>query len=258
MEFCVTYEELTLWCMCVRINSSATFIIVVVYIFVEQIDTQGLPRTESVAKFTAEDFSFSPSGFIKSFRHILKVGSDIFLIRFLLGASVILLRSNYSLYLEKKFDASAQMTGWLISYGAVVNTFGGFLAGNVAKYYNDSVKMSYHSSLLLVLTLFLMMLSPGIPSFLICVTLTLCVHLAHQSLRHGSFNPESRQGRDGGASGSRPIDDGLCEGGWASAVRACTGVCHLRSKSDQYMPGGERFLPHHRQADQCERKRRQK
>lgn len=144
---------------------------VVVYIFVEQIDTQGIPRTESVAKFTAEDFSFSPSGFIKSFRHILKVGSDIFLIRFLLGASVILLRSNYSLYLEKKFDASAQMTGWLISYGAVVNTFGGFLAGNVAKYYNDSVKMSYHSSLLLVLTLFLMMLSPGIPSFLICVTL---------------------------------------------------------------------------------------
>lgn len=144
---------------------------VVVYFFVEQVDTQGLPHTDSVMRFTAEDFNFRPSTFIGSFRRIFEVGGDIFVIRFLLGASVILLRSNYSLYLEKKFDASARMTGWLISYGAVVNTLGGFFAGSASRYYGDLVRLCFHSSLLLVFTLLLMTLSPGLPPFIVGVTL---------------------------------------------------------------------------------------
>ncbi|KAJ8026982.1 Major facilitator superfamily domain-containing protein 9 [Holothuria leucospilota] len=143
----------------------------VVYFFLEQIEPQGIPHTQSVMKFTADDFSFNPSNFIKSFSHLLKSGSDIFVIRFLLGASVIVLRSNYSLYLEKKFNASPQMTGWLISYGAIVSTTAGFFAGYVAKYYNNLPKLGFHSSLLLVFTLTLMTTSLGLPPFVVGITL---------------------------------------------------------------------------------------
>jgi MFS family permease len=78
---------------------------------------------------------------------------DLYLIKFLLGASVIVFRSNFSLMLQEKYHTTPTMNGYIISVNGVVSALVGFFTGYIADYYNSNAKLLLHLSIFQVFTL---------------------------------------------------------------------------------------------------------
>ena len=127
--------------------------------------------TTSLKKITSEEINFSPADFFKSIKEFDWMNLwDLFLIKFCLGFSVILFRSNFSLLMKDKFDISPSMLGYFISYSGTVSAVCGFFVGWLSKYYTSTAKLVYHMAILQVFTLFFLGTVSSVWVFLIFLT----------------------------------------------------------------------------------------
>ncbi|ESO94911.1 hypothetical protein LOTGIDRAFT_144808, partial [Lottia gigantea] len=125
-----------------------------------------LTRNDSVIslrKLNSDEINFSPRLFLNSIKKIdWKDLWDWFLIKFLLGFSVIVFRSNFSLMVKESFDIGAKTNGYLISYSALSSTVIGVFVGRISNFYKNDYKLIKHMTFLLTFTLIFLILSPNI------------------------------------------------------------------------------------------------
>lgn len=151
-----------------------------VYFCLEEHDPGQLKHSASVDSFTADRFSFNYSEFVSSFRKIIRVGGDIFAVRFVMGFALLIYHSNFSLFLEKKFDSSPKMTGWIISFSTLMGVLASFLVGKVASMYSSLPGLLFHACILQTLTLVAMTFAPSVSLFLVGIS---CISVSNSVLR---------------------------------------------------------------------------
>ena len=96
-----------------------------------------------------ESFSFRDSqAFMKS-KTWPRV-SRLMLQRFLMSVSHMMLRSNFTLFLEHKFNAGPQMIGYVTSFSGMVNFATSIITGRVTRLYSNQLKLMFHSALLIL------------------------------------------------------------------------------------------------------------
>lgn len=119
-------------------------------------------KDNSKAKTNFE--SFSPLAFLQSFYEVdWKNVWDIFLVRFLFSFSVLIYRSDFAATLNYKYEASAKITGYMISYSGVVGTISGFFVGLISSKYNNDTKLLLHTGIVQMLTMGAMTFAPSVP-----------------------------------------------------------------------------------------------
>ncbi|KAK7068977.1 transporter activity protein [Halocaridina rubra] len=106
-----------------------------------------------------------------------QVFGDIFLIRFFLSFSSLVYRSNFSLLIDQNFGVSPKIIGYLISFQGIISALAGFCTGRVSKFYRDSQKELFHSSVLLSLSLLGLTVAPSLSVLLLCL-IPLCLSTA--------------------------------------------------------------------------------
>ncbi|XP_050390562.1 major facilitator superfamily domain-containing protein 9 [Patella vulgata] len=124
-----------------------------------------LAREDSVTslkKLNSDEINFSPRLFLDSLKQIdWKDLWDWFLIKFLMGFSVILFRSNFSLMTREKYGVGAMMNGYLMSFSGATASLAGFFVGRISNRYRNDYKLIKHMSLLLTFTLLGLITSPN-------------------------------------------------------------------------------------------------
>ncbi|ELU03605.1 hypothetical protein CAPTEDRAFT_166920 [Capitella teleta] len=95
---------------------------------------------------------------------------DVFLVRFLLGCAVLVSRNNFTMLLEYKYDASPSTVGYVISYGSVVSTVGGWYVGSIAKFYQDDMRLLMHAAIAQTVGLVAVGLAPSLGVLILCTT----------------------------------------------------------------------------------------
>lgn len=122
--------------------------------------------SSSLKKLQSDELNFNTKSFLQAARDINWHDLwDLYCIKFLLGATVIIFRSNFSLILKQRFETSPVVTGYIISMNGVVSALVGFLAGNISSYYHSNAKLVLHLAILLVITMIGLSLSFSIWMF---------------------------------------------------------------------------------------------
>ena len=88
---------------------------------------------------------------------------DLLVLRFVMGFSMLVFRSNFMSMLEFHFNTSPKTNGYIMSYNGLVSGFSGLLIGSIADFYdhNDS-KMLLHFSCILTASILGITFSPSI------------------------------------------------------------------------------------------------
>ncbi|CAL1544949.1 unnamed protein product [Lymnaea stagnalis] len=117
------------------------------------------------------DFDFSFKRFFKSFKEFDWTELwDLFLIKFLAGFSVIIYRTNFTLVLKEKFDASPKTVGYMTSYSGVVATLSGFVLGYITKRFSNQAQLFLTVTTLQVLTLMCLTMSTSVIQLVVFLT----------------------------------------------------------------------------------------
>lgn len=102
---------------------------------------------------------------VTSIRKIGSLGTmlDLLVLRFVMGFSMLVFRSNFMSMLEFHFNTSPKTNGYIMSYNGMVSGFSGLLIGSLADCYkhNDS-KMMLHFSCLLTASILGITFSPNV------------------------------------------------------------------------------------------------
>ncbi|XP_045196366.2 major facilitator superfamily domain-containing protein 9-like isoform X2 [Mercenaria mercenaria] len=123
---------------------------------------------DSLRQMQSDELNFSSKGFMQAVTEIDWHDLwDLYLIKFLLGASVIVFRSNFSLMLQEKYHTTPAENGYIISVNGIVSAFVGFLTGYIADYYNNNAKLLLHLSILQVFVLLCLSLTTPLWIFVI-------------------------------------------------------------------------------------------
>ena len=105
------------------------------------------------------------SSSVNSIHKISSMGStlDLLVIRFVMGFSMLVFRSNFTSMLEFHFNTSPKTNGYIMSYNGLVGGFSGILVGQISKFYNhNDAKMLLHFSLILTASILGITFSPSI------------------------------------------------------------------------------------------------
>ncbi|KAL9968797.1 hypothetical protein ACROYT_G020925 [Oculina patagonica] len=88
---------------------------------------------------------------------------DLLVIRFVMGFSMLVFRSNLTSMLEFHFNTTPKTNGYIMSYNGLVGGFSGILVGQISKFYNhNDAKMLLHFSLILTASILGITFSPSI------------------------------------------------------------------------------------------------
>lgn len=96
---------------------------------------------------------------------IASVGNvmDMLVIRFVMGFSMLVFRSNFMSLLEFHFNTSPKTNGYIMSYNGLVSGLSGLLMGSIADFYNhNDSKMLIHFSCILTVSILGITFSPNI------------------------------------------------------------------------------------------------
>lgn len=85
---------------------------------------------------------------------------DLLLLRFILGFSMIIFRSNFSTMLEFRYKTSPKTTGYIMSFNGLISGFSGTLVGYIVAFYNhNDAKAVFHFAITITTVLFFITLS---------------------------------------------------------------------------------------------------
>ena len=88
---------------------------------------------------------------------------DMLIIRFVMGFSMLLFRSNFMSMLEFNFNTDPKTNGYIMSYNGFVSGLSGLFIGSIGNFYNHNhSKMLLHFSCILTLSILGITFSPSI------------------------------------------------------------------------------------------------
>ncbi|XP_032219410.2 major facilitator superfamily domain-containing protein 9 [Nematostella vectensis] len=94
---------------------------------------------------------------VASFSNVL----DLLIVRFLMGFSMIIFRSNFSTVLEFRYNTTPKTNGYVMSFNGIVGGLSGYFVGNLLTFYNnDDAKALLHFSSILAISIFCVTFSP--------------------------------------------------------------------------------------------------
>nr|XP_022290434.1 LOW QUALITY PROTEIN: major facilitator superfamily domain-containing protein 9-like [Crassostrea virginica] len=133
--------------------------------------TKGTKSNDSISKPMAGEENFSVKQLIHSFRTFdWKNLWDLFLIKFCLGFSILLYRSNFSLTMNEKFEMSPSSIGNLTSYSGTIAALSGFLVGRISKLFKSDAQIVLCMAAFQALALFSLSFVNDIQLYVICFT----------------------------------------------------------------------------------------
>lgn len=99
---------------------------------------------------------------------------DIIVVRFLMTFSVIIFRTNFTVFLEEHFQVSSTTFGQILSFNGVASALASATSGIMSRFYSSHVKQVLHFSLLLAISIACLTLAPNVSSvFLLLIPLSL-------------------------------------------------------------------------------------
>lgn len=135
-----------------------------------------IPKDKSMTKHISSTRKsqleeFHPLAFLQSFYEVdWKNVWDIFIVRFLFSFAVLIYRSDFATTLDYKYEASAKITGYMISYSGVVGTVSGFFVGRLASKYNDDAKLLLHTGIVQMLVMSAVTFAPNVATLALLLT----------------------------------------------------------------------------------------
>lgn len=91
---------------------------------------------------------------------------DLFLVRFLMGFSVMIYRANFSLMLQEMYEITPKTIGQIMSYGAFVGFLSGLCTGRIVKFYGNIHKLLLHASVAQLISIIGLTFAVNIPMLL--------------------------------------------------------------------------------------------
>ncbi|XP_061193286.1 uncharacterized protein LOC133201504 [Saccostrea echinata] len=126
---------------------------------------------DSLKRLNSGEENFSPKLLLQSLRTFdWKNLWDLFLIKFCLGFSILLYRSNFSLTMREIFHMSPSNIGYLISYSATIAALSGFLVGRISKLFRSDAQIVLYMSVFQTFTLLSLSIVSNIVLYVICYT----------------------------------------------------------------------------------------
>ncbi|EDO46735.1 predicted protein [Nematostella vectensis] len=87
--------------------------------------------------------------------------ANLLIVRFLMGFSMIIFRSNFSTVLEFRYNTTPKTNGYIMSFNGIVGGLSGYFVGNLLTFYNnDDAKALLHFSSILAMSIFCVTFSP--------------------------------------------------------------------------------------------------
>jgi len=99
---------------------------------------------------------------------------DAFMSRFLMSLSLIVYRSNFTSILSYKFETSPLTNGYIQSFNGFVSMATGWSLGIIRPMFPSNAAMSNSFSVLLVVSLLVLTLSPSLVVYVLCI-IPLCI-----------------------------------------------------------------------------------
>ena len=87
---------------------------------------------------------------------------DIIAVRFLMTFSVIMFRTNFTVFLEEHFQISSTTFGQILSFNGIASALASATSGIISKFYSSHVTQVLHFSLLLAFSIACMTLAPNV------------------------------------------------------------------------------------------------
>jgi len=87
---------------------------------------------------------------------------DIIILRFMLTFAVLMLRTNFSIFITEKFGIDNISLGYIISFNGIIGTLSSANVGNIASFYASQTTLLKHLLFLLSFSLIFISLSPTV------------------------------------------------------------------------------------------------
>ncbi|XP_052242788.1 major facilitator superfamily domain-containing protein 9-like isoform X2 [Dreissena polymorpha] len=129
---------------------------------------KGLESSASLKQLQSDEINFNPKTFIQTAKELnWQELWDLYFIKFLLAAAVIIFRSNFSLILMQKYETTPVINGYIISFNGVISALVGLFTGYFASFYSSHAKLVLHLAILQGFILLGLALSPTLFWFVI-------------------------------------------------------------------------------------------
>ena len=92
---------------------------------------------------------------------------DIIAVRFLMTFSIIIFRTNFTVFLEELFYFSNSTFGQILSFNGIVSALASATSGKISKLYSSHVKQVLHFTLLLSSSIACLTLAPNVASVIL-------------------------------------------------------------------------------------------
>lgn len=92
---------------------------------------------------------------------------DIIMVRFLMTFSIIIFRTNFTVFLEEHLQVSSTTFGQILSFNGIASALSSATSGRISKFYSSHVKQVLHFTLLLASSIACLTLAPNVASVLL-------------------------------------------------------------------------------------------
>ena len=92
---------------------------------------------------------------------------DIIMVRFLMTFSIIIFRTNFTVFLEEHLQVSNTTFGQILSFNGIASAVASATSGRISKFYSSHVKQVLHFTLLLAFSITCLTLAPNVASVIL-------------------------------------------------------------------------------------------
>lgn len=118
---------------------------------------------------------------------------DIIMVRFLMTLSVIIFRTNFTVFLEEHLQVSSTTFGQILSFNGITSAVASATSGMISKFYSSHVKQVLHFTLLLASSIACLTLAPNVSTIIL---LLIPLSLSTSNLRICLLSLMLQRGRD--------------------------------------------------------------
>ena len=125
------------------------------------------------ASYGSDLFKKMTSAFLSLTDLNLRALADLFLLRFLMALAVLVFRTNYPLYLDKRYGIDYKSLGMVISFSGMLGAVSSALSGCVGRMYSNVFTLYFHGTVILAISLSLTLSSSAFLTIAALVPLSL-------------------------------------------------------------------------------------
>ncbi|GFS04370.1 major facilitator superfamily domain-containing protein 9 [Elysia marginata] len=157
LVWCMAAAERSTSSQCHESNSAPDLRISETALSIEKVGSEELNLNISKVLCSFKDFNWSELW-------------DLLLMRFFAGFSMIIFRTNFTMVLKLKFDASPSTIGYMTSFSGIIAALSGFCIGSLTKRYkNDNARLLLHASVFQVAALACLTVAPSLSLLLLAL-----------------------------------------------------------------------------------------